>query len=165
MAGNDATTKIFDALNESSDALIDAVRAANDRTHRFSTALIEQAQEGQREAVELTKKWMAAPFDLLSLYGVFIENSTKAQRRTLDVTRQWFGELSDAQKETREVLQRVVSANRHAGEATMEFARGLFSRGEAAQPAGDGNGRKPARETAKSSEPSAKSSEPSVSEP
>ncbi|OGO49683.1 MAG: hypothetical protein A2148_00485 [Chloroflexi bacterium RBG_16_68_14] len=155
MAGDDTKNKFVDALNEGSDAMIDAVRAANDRAHRFSTALIEQAQEGQREAVDLAQKWMAAPFDLLSLYGAFIETSTKVQHRALDATRQWFGELSDAQKETRDVLQRVISANRHAGEATVELARELFSRSiEAAQPAGDGNGRKPARETAKSPEPS-----------
>ena len=48
MAGNDAAQKIFEALNESSDAFIDAVRASNDRGHRFSAAVIEQAQESQR---------------------------------------------------------------------------------------------------------------------
>ena len=154
MAGNEATTKFFEALNESSDAFIDAVRAANDRSHRVSTAIIEQTQEGQREAVELAKKWIAAPFDLLGLYGSLVENSTKAQGRALEVTRLWFGELSDAQKETRDIVQRMVGANRSASEATIELARGAFSRAtEAVQAARDGNGRKaPAREATKASE-------------
>jgi len=111
MAGNDATSKFFEALNDSSDALIDAVRAANDRGHRVSTALIQSAQEGQREAVELTRKWLTAPLDIAGFYSSLIESATRTQGRTLDITRQWFGEMADAQKETREILQRVVTAN------------------------------------------------------
>ena len=143
MAGSDATTKIFEAANESSDALIDAFRAANDRGHRFSTALIEQAQEAQREAVEVGRKWAAAPFDLFGLFSILVESATKGQSRALDITRQWFGELSEAQKESRQLLQRVATANRSAGEASVEFARGVFSRAtEAVQTAADGNGRR-----------------------
>ncbi len=143
MAGNDATSKFFEALNESSDAFIDAVRAANNRTHRVSTALIESAQEGQREAVELAEKWLGAPFDVAGFYSAVIESATRAQGRALEVTRQWFGELADAQKETREIMQRVVKANRSANEAGADVARGVFSRArEAAQSAGNGDGKR-----------------------
>jgi hypothetical protein len=128
MAGNDAATKFFEAINETSDAVIDAIRAANDRGHRVSAALIEQAQENQREAVELAKKFIAAPLDVPGLYSSMVENATKAQGRALDATRQWFGELAEAQKETREIFQRMVKANRTASEATVETARGLFNR-------------------------------------
>lgn len=146
MAGNDAAGKFFEALNESSDALIDAIRAANDRGHRVSTALIESAQEGQREATELAKRWIAAPFDLAGFYSTVIESATRAQGRALEVTRQWFGELADAQKETREILQRVVKANRAVNEASVDVARGVFSRAtEAVQSStGVGDGRRAA---------------------
>ena len=148
MAANEATGKLFDAMNESSDAMIDAVRAANDRGHRFSTALIEQAQESQREAVELTRKWIDAPLDFLGLLSSMTETTTKAQGRALDATRQWFGEMADAQKESRDVIQRMVNANRAAGEATVELTRGIFTRAnEAVQSATVGNGRKSAKAT------------------
>lgn len=147
MAGNEATTKFFEALNEGSDALIDAVRAANDRGHRVTTAFIEEAQEGQREAVELAKKWVAAPFDIAGFYSSLIESTTKAQGRALDITRQWFGEMADAQKEAREIIQRMVKANRRANEATIDFARGIFNRAsEAVQTTTTGDGRRAARE-------------------
>jgi hypothetical protein len=143
MAGNDAAGKFFEALNESSDALIDAIRAANDRGHRVSTAVIESAQEGQREAVELAKKWIGAPFDIAGFYSTLIESATRAQGRALEVTRQWFGELADAQKETREILQRVVKANRAANEASADVARGVFSRAtETVQSTSIGDGRR-----------------------
>lgn len=155
MAGNDAATKFFDALNEGYDALIDAVRASNDRGHRFSAALLEDVQRGQRESMELTRKWADAPLDFSNFYGTVLEATTKAQGRALEVSRQWFGELADAQGETRDALQKMVNANRHAGEAAVDLARGLFSRAsQAVQTAGQqavsgGDGRRTSREPAR----------------
>lgn len=144
MAGNDAATKFFEAVNETSDAIIDAIRAANDRGHRVSAALIEQAQENQRETVELAKKFIAAPLDIPGFYSSVVENTTKAQGRALDATRQWFGELSEAQKETREIVQRVIKANRAASDVTIETARGILNRAsvnlQSATTNGDGHG-------------------------
>lgn len=128
MANDEATNKYYEALNETSDAVIDAIRAANNRGHRFTTALIEQAQENQRDAAEITKKWAAAPFDMIGLMSSITESTTKAQGRALDATRQLFSEISDAQKESRDVMQRVIAANRTAGEASVDIARGAFSR-------------------------------------
>lgn len=150
MANTDASSRYYEALNETSDAMIDAIRAANDRGHRFTTALIEQAQESQRDAVEFTRKWVESPFDLIGLLSMWTESTTKAQGRALDATRQLFGELSDVQKESRDVIQKVINANRTAGEASVEMARGAFSRATTAvQNATEGNGRK-AASTAKS---------------
>jgi hypothetical protein len=128
MAGNDAATKFFEAVNDTSDAVIDAIRAANDRGHRVSAAFIEQAQENQREAVELAKKFIASPLDISGFYSSVVENTTKAQGRALEATRQWFGEMAEAQKETREIVQRVIRANRAANDASIETARSMFNR-------------------------------------
>ena len=128
MAGNDATVKFFGAMNEGYDAFIDTIRAANDRGHRMSTALIEDVQRGQREAVELATKWAEAPLDLASLSSSIADASTKAQNRSLEVTRLLFGEMAEAQEESREVFQRVVNANRSVGEAAIGVARGFFTR-------------------------------------
>ena len=153
MAGNEATKKFFEALNESSDALIDAIRAASDRGHRFTTAMIEEAQEGQRETVELARKWAAAPTDVSGFYSSLLEGATKAQGRALDITRQWFGELAEMQKESREIFQRVFSANRTAGEATADMARGIFTRAsESIQTVTNGDGRRAPREAARPAE-------------
>ncbi len=143
MATNESTVKLFDAVNETSDALIDATRAANDRGHRFTTSAIEQAQDSQRDAVELTRKWLDAPLDFLGLLGLLTESTTKAQGRALEATRQFFSEMGDAQKETRDMVQRMVNANRSASEASVELTRNIFTRAnDAVQSATAGNGRK-----------------------
>lgn len=144
MAGNDAATKFFEAVNDTSDAVIDAVRAANDRGHRISAAFIEGAQENQREAVDLAKRFIAAPLDVSGFYSSLVENTTKAQGRALEATRQWFGEMAEAQKETREIFQRVIKANRAANDATIETARGMFNKAsETVQSSANGGAPKP----------------------
>lgn len=159
MAGNDATVKFFSAMNEGYDAFIDTIRAANDRGHRMSTALIEDVQRGQREAVELATKWAEAPLDLAGLSSSIADASTKAQNRSLEVARQLFGEMAEAQEESREVFQRVVNANRSAGEAAVGVARGFLTRAsEAVQSAAQstattgGDGRRTAREPSRISQ-------------
>ena len=159
MATDGAATKYYEALNETSDALIDAIRAANNRGHRFTTALIEQAQENQRDVAEITRKWAAAPFDMIGLMSSITESTTKAQGRALDVTRQLFSEISDVQKETRDVVQRVISANRIVGEASVDIARGAFSRASTAvQSATVSNNGKPADAKTSSAKSDAKAS-------
>ena len=98
--------------------------------------------------MELTRKWIDAPLDFLGLLTSITETTTKAQGRALDATRQWFGEMAEAQQESRDVIQRMVNANRAAGEATVELTRGIFVRAnEAVQSATAGNGRKSAKAT------------------
>jgi hypothetical protein len=130
MAGSEATSSLFEAVNESYDAFIDGIRKANERTHRLSTAVIEDAQRAQREAIDLTRKWIDAPFDVQAMANRAVDVATKAQGRTLDATRQFFSELAEAQTEARDVLQRMISANRSAGEAAAGAARSAFSRAE-----------------------------------
>jgi hypothetical protein len=137
MAGNEAASSMFEAMNESYDAVIDGIRKANDRTHRFSIAMIEDAQRAQRESVELARKWLDAPLDVQALASRTVDAASRAQNRTLDATRQFFSEMSEAQAEVREVWQRIITANRTAGEAATEVARGAFDRaGDAVQSAG-----------------------------
>ena len=135
MASDDGATKFFDALNENYDAMIDAIRTANDRGHRISASMIEEAQRSQREAVELGKQWADAPLDMVNISSSLLEATTKAQSRALEVTRQWFGELTEAQKEAQNVLQRMVTANRSAGQSVTAVATGNGGRTASREPA------------------------------
>lgn len=134
MPDTSASAKFFEALNDGFDAFIDAIRAANDRSHRVTAALIENAQQAQRETMALAKQWAQAPLDVAGFSSSLVDATTKAQSRSLEATRQWFGELAGAQEESRQLIQRVMASNRAAGEAAAEMARGWFARaGEAVQ--------------------------------
>jgi hypothetical protein len=122
-----ATDKYFDALTESYDAIIDAIKLGNERGFRLSNNLLAEAQKGQREAVELGKKLADDPTDVGGYYRSMMESATKAQGRTLEFARQVFDELSTSRDETRQVFEKVFSSQRAAGEAAVEAARDLAS--------------------------------------
>ena len=67
-AGTTGTTenvdKFFNAVNEVYDTLLDAVKSANDRGYRVSRKLIDEVERGQREAIDLTRRFATAPRDV-----------------------------------------------------------------------------------------------------
>jgi hypothetical protein len=127
MAKNDAVDKYFEALTQSYDAIIDAIKAGNERGYRISTTLLSEAQRGQRESVELGRKFAEDPTDVGGFYRAMMESTTKAQGRALELARQMFDELSESRNDTRDAIEKVVKAQRAAGEAAVEAARDVAS--------------------------------------
>ena len=64
MAKNTAADKYFEALTESYDAIIEAIKAGNERGFRVSNNLLAEAQRGQRESIELGKTFAEDPTDI-----------------------------------------------------------------------------------------------------
>ncbi len=124
-----ASSKVFDALHESSLALLEAIKAGNERGYRVSKKLIDEAERAQNEVLTLGRKFAQDPADLAGFSTAAFEKATEAQGRALELARQWFEELSGAGTETRDALQRVVNANREVGQALGEVTRGLATRG------------------------------------
>mgnify|MGYP001614764807 CR=1 FL=1 len=127
MAKNTAADKYFEALTESYDAIIEAIKAGNERGYRVSNNLLAEAQRGQREAVELGRTFASDPTDVGGFYRAMMESTTKAQGRALELARQMFDELSESRTESRDVIEKVVKAQRAAGEAAVEATRDLES--------------------------------------
>jgi hypothetical protein len=122
-----AVDKYFEALTESYDAIIEAIKLGNERGYRISSNLLAEAQRGQRESVELGKKFATDPTDIGGFYRAAMESTTKAQGRALELARQMFDELSESRSEARETIEKVVKAQRSAGEAAIEAARDVAS--------------------------------------
>ncbi len=123
MTRSTAADKYFEALTESYDAIIEALKAGNERGLRISNKMLTEAQNGQREAVELGRKFAEDPTDVGGFYRAVMESTTKAQGRTLELARSLFDELSESRTEARDVIEKVVKAQRTAGEAAVEAAR------------------------------------------
>ena len=54
-----------------------------------------------------------------------MESATSAQGRALELARQMFDELSESRNEGRDAFERIVKAQRAAGEAAVEAARSV----------------------------------------
>ncbi len=120
--------KFFSAVNDSYDALLDAVRSANDRGYRISRKLIDETERGQRDGVDLTRRLATSPRDVAGFYATSVRAVTDAQGRVLDLTRQLIDEVGDAQREGRDTIRRVIEANRGAGQAAIEATRDTVNR-------------------------------------
>ncbi len=135
--------KFFEAVNDAYETLLDAMKSGSDRGYRVSKRLIEEAERSQREAIELTHRLAKSPRDVTGFYGATVRSLTDAQGRVLELTRALIDEVVETQQEARESLQRVIEANRTAGQAAIEGAREVVGRaGRIARPGRGGNGRR-----------------------
>jgi hypothetical protein len=121
--------KIVEAITESSNALLEAARSANERGFRISKTVLEEAERGQQDALDLGRKFAKEPTDLSGFSSAVVEKTNEAQGRVVELFRQWFSELSDAGQETRDTFGKVVKANREVAQASFEGVRTLFGRG------------------------------------
>ena len=129
MPNNEETVdKFFAAVNDSYDALLDALRSANDRGYRISRKLIDETERGQREGLDLTRRLAAAPRDVAGFYASSVRSVTDAQGRVLDLTRPLLDAVGDGQREGRDTIRRVIEANRDAGKAAIEATRDTVGR-------------------------------------
>ena len=122
------TDKVFAALNQSYDAMIEAIEKGNQRGYRVSKTLLRQARRGQREVVALAKKWSEAPTDLLGFYEALLDAQNRAQTRSLELAREWLDELGGTRGEIGDAMRGVIQANRAASEAVADAARGALGR-------------------------------------
>ena len=145
MAQQSSVDKFFDAVDNAYDVVLDTLKAGVDRGYRVSKGLIEQAQTGQHEALELAQSVAKSPTNVAAATGAVVQTLTKTQGRVLETSRQWLDEALDSQQEGREALRRLIDANRQAGEAVIESSRGLFGRAQerarqVIRPGRDGSG-------------------------
>jgi hypothetical protein len=122
--------KFFNAIDDAYDVVLDTIKTGTDRGHRVSKGLIEQAEKGQRQALELAHTIATSPTDLGKASGAVVETLTKTQGRVLETSRQWLDEALDSQQEGRDALRRWIDANRQAGEAVIEASRDLAGRAQ-----------------------------------
>src|SRR3990172_1946769 len=130
--------KFFEAVNDAYDTLLDAMKSGSDRRYRVSKRLIEEAERGQREVLELTRRLAQSPRDVTGFYGATVRSLTDAQGRVLELTRALIDEVVETQQEARESVQRVIEANRTAGQAAIEAARDVVGRAGGHAPPGPG---------------------------
>jgi len=123
MTREETVDQFFDSVNESYDALLDAVKSANDRGYRISRKLIDEVEQAQRDTFDLGRRFATSPGDVAGLSANVVRSLTDAQSRTLGLARQLLDEVSDSGREARDTARKVIEANRGAGQAAIEATR------------------------------------------
>ena len=123
MAANEQVQKYYDALIASYDILTDAIARGNDRGMKVTRQFATDVAKGQREALELGKKLAGEPTDLGQFYTAVLEATTAAQGRALTFTQAAYQEALGAGTEAREVIEKLVEANKETTQAAVAAAR------------------------------------------
>jgi hypothetical protein len=116
--------KFLTALDESFQAMMEAIRKGNERGYRFSRKLLNDVEEGQREMGTLARRFARNPRDLSKVYEDGVDLARRNSRQTGELARQWFAEASDAGREARTTAQAVIKANTEAAQALGAALRG-----------------------------------------
>ncbi|MEP7215937.1 MAG: hypothetical protein ABI782_06755 [Anaerolineaceae bacterium] len=123
MAANETVQKYYDALIASYDILTDAIASGNERGMKVTRQFATDVAKGQREALELGKKLAGEPTDLGQFYTAVLEATTAAQGRALTFTQAAYQEALGAGTEAREVIGKLVEANKETSQAAIAAAR------------------------------------------
>lgn len=123
-----AADRVFGALNGGSSAVLEAVKTANERTFRFSKALLEEAEFGRKTTLELTKKLIENPTDLLGNSNAAFDKLAEAQARGIDLAKKTVAELAIAGGQSRDTATEVAKASRDAATGVAVAARDVYGR-------------------------------------
>src|SRR4030067_923268 len=86
MAQQSSVDKFFDAVDNAYDVVLDTLKAGVDRGYRVSMGLIEQAQTGQHEALELAQSVAKSPTHVAGATGAVVQTLTKTHGRGLHIS-------------------------------------------------------------------------------
>lgn len=114
--------RYFDSVIERQANLFDAVRNSNERYHRFTHSLIEGARQNTHEWLEVQRRWLANPMDLVGAYEAVSEAAGNSQSRALALAREWLEDLVETQREGREVLRQGLGDVREAVQRVQDNA-------------------------------------------
>ena len=120
--------RVFSALNEQSSLLLGAVRSANERAYRVSKALFEEAEYGRQATLEVGKKIVENPTDLVGISNVAFDKMSEAQGRAIDMARRSVREIVAVAGEARENAGEFTKAGREAAGGVGEVVRDVYGR-------------------------------------
>ena len=128
--------RFVDAVSETSAAVNERVKSGIERAHRITSTLYGEVERAQQDALELGRKVLSDPADIVGISGLAYEKASAAQDRVFEFARNFVDEAATSTRETRSAVERVARANLEASRPAVETVRDLVARtGEALRPA------------------------------
>jgi hypothetical protein len=124
--------RFFNAMDDSFEAMVDAIKTGNERGYRFSKKLLREVEQGQQELVQLGRRFARQPNDMRGLYQASVDLARRTAGHSGDLAREWLADAAQAGQDARQTATKLVRANRSAaqalGTAVQEGARDLSER-------------------------------------
>jgi hypothetical protein len=127
------------ALLDRQASIFDLIRSNTDRNHRFTRSLIESYRQGNREWLEVGRRWVKNPTDVTGIYEAVSDAIGNAQQRTIALSREWFEDTVESQRESRVILRQGLGDAREAVERASAsvpqfLRRNNWGRGNSTRP-------------------------------
>ena len=120
MTTRSSIDRLFMAIIERHESTFDAIRAGNDRYHRFARSVLEASRQGTREWTNVARGWAQRPTEIVGLYESISEAVANDQARRLALWQEALEDLADSQRDGREVMRGGLGRVREAVEAVQE---------------------------------------------
>lgn len=111
----EAGTKVKESVDSYLDRLMEgharmakALETARERNARVTDKFVEAVLGSQREALELTKSFVAAPTAYGKNMEAFMQSMTNAQERTIDLAKVVYKEQTEATAQAREMVEPLI---------------------------------------------------------
>ena len=80
--------RLSQAILERQAGIFDVMRSVTDRNHRFTRSLIESARQGNRDLLEVGRRWAKRPTDVTGIYDAIADAVGNSQQRTIALSRE-----------------------------------------------------------------------------
>jgi hypothetical protein len=137
MASTTGTADRFvDAIAESTAAINDRIKSAIERAQRVTTSLVVEFEKSQQDVLEVGRKVLQDPADVVGIYTLGYAKAGAAQDRAFEFARNFIDEAAASVRDTRSTVERVTTANFDASRPGLEAAREFVTKtGDALRPA------------------------------
>ena len=105
MSARDSIDRLFMAMIERQETTFDAIRAGNERYHRFTRSVLEASRQGARDWTNVARGWAQRPTDIVGLYESISDAAANGQARRLALWQEALEDLTESQREGREVMR------------------------------------------------------------
>jgi len=105
MSARDSIDRLFMAMIERQETTFDAIRAGNERYHRFTRSVLEASRQGARDWTNVARGWAQRPTDIVGLYESISDAAANGQARRLALWQEALEDLAESQREGREVMR------------------------------------------------------------
>ncbi len=120
MSAGESIDRLFMAIIERQETTFDAIRAGNERYHRFARSVLEASRQGTRDWTNVARGWAQRPTDIVGLYESNSETAANGQSRRLALWQEALVDLAESQRESRDVMRGGLGRMREAVEAVQE---------------------------------------------
>ena len=114
MSARESIDRLFETIIERQESSFDTIKGINERYYRFVRSVVEATRQGAHDWTNVGRRWTERPTDIVGLYESTSEVLANDQARRIALWQEMLDDMSESQREGREVVRRSFGEVREA---------------------------------------------------